>query len=264
VATARGSDPEALPAFLRFGAIPLAGALLFLLFLHLGFPYDRLAGRLADRLGRAAGSEVRITQLTPRLSLRGPGLEAAGVTVTPRTGLRIAIERAFFRPAWSVSWLRGDPALHVDLAGVDLAGLPLAAAFPGASLRGLAEIRLDFSHGEQGPDVSSRFDARDGALGLPGLAVPLPFTSFEGELRYGGESLLELASATLTGPLISVLASGKLGRGASFETSPLLLDLEISAQPGMQAPLQTAGLTLDPDGRKKLQLTGTPERPEIR
>jgi hypothetical protein len=264
VVAARRNDAETLPAFLRFVAIPLAGAGLFLLFLHLGFPYDRLAGRLTERLGRATESQIRIAELAPRLSLLGPGLQASGVTAITRGGARIDLERAFLRPAWSVSWLRGSPALHLDLTGVDLATLPLAAALPGTSLRGQADIGLDFVIGEQGPQGSSRFRARDGSLGIPAVPLPVPFTSFEGELRYGGESLVELGSATLTGPLISALASGTLGRGASVESSPLQLDLEITAQPDLQAPLRAAGIELGPDGKKKLQLTGTPGRPVIR
>jgi hypothetical protein len=263
VVAARRGDPEALPALLRFVAIPLAGGLLFLLFLHLGFPYDRLAGRVADRLGAATGSQIRISQLTPRLSLLGPGLDAAGITATPATGARIEIERLFLRPAWSLSWLRFRPAWHLDLTGVELATLPLAAVLPGVLLRGQAEIRVDFVPGEEGVEGTSRFRAIDGSLGVRGLP-PAPFTSFAGELRYGGENLLELADMTLEGPLISVLASGTLGRGASPETSPLLLDLEISAQPGMQAPLQAVGVSLGSEGRKKLQVTGTPGSPEIR
>ena len=260
---ARRSQAEELPAFLRFVVIPFAGGLCFLLFLHLGFPYDRLAERVAERLGRATQSQIRITELAPRLSLRGPGLDALGVTAIPGAGNRIELERAFLRPAWSLSWLRFRPAWHVDLLGVELANLPLAAVLPGVSLQGQAEIRVDFVPGEDGGEGTSRFSASDGSLGVRGLP-PAPFTSLEGELRHGGENLLELASLALEGPLISVLASGTLGRGASPETSPLLLDLEITAQPGMQAPLQAVGIQLGPDGRRQLKVTGTPGSPEIR
>jgi hypothetical protein len=94
--------------------------------------------------------------------------------------------------------------------------------------------------------------------------MPLPFTRFEGELRYGGESLLEIEDATLTGPLVSLQLEGRLGRGASVETSPLQLDLEYTAQPELKAPLAAAGIQLAPDGKGKLQITGTPTSPEIR
>jgi hypothetical protein len=264
VVAARGGQAEALPGLLRFVAIPLAGALLFLLFLHLGFPYDRLAGGLAERLGQATGTQIRFAALAPRLSLLGPGVEATGVTATLSAGERIEIERAFLRPAWSLAWLRGRPALHFDLTAVDLANLPLAGALPGASLEGKADLRVNLVLG--GEDLAADFDfsARDGSLALPGLPMAVPFTSFAGELALGGESLLELANVALEGPLVSALASGTLGRGASVASSPLAIDLEITAQPGMQAPLQAAGIELGPEGSRKLQLTGTPIRPEIR
>ena len=41
-------------------------------------------------------------------------------------------------------------------------------------------------------------------------------------------------------------------------------DLEITAQPALRAPLEAAGIALAPDGKGKLQLTGTPASPEIR
>jgi len=264
VVAARRDPAESLPALVRFVAIPLAGALLFLLFLHLGFPYDRLAERLADRLGQATQTQIRFGELAPRLSLLGPGLETVGVRATPPGGTPIEIERAFLRPAWSLAWLRGRPALHFDLTGVELANLPLAAALPGASLQGKADLRVDLVFGGETLEVGTRFSARDGGIGLPGLLAQVPFTSFAGELDYGGENLLELASTTLEGPLVQVLASGNLGRGASVADSPLQLDLDVTAQAGALPALQAAGLDLGPDGHRKLQLTGTPARPEIR
>jgi hypothetical protein len=253
-----------LRTLLRFVAIALAAGLCFLLFLHLGFPYQRLAGPVAARLGSATASEVRIARLAPRLSLRGPGLHAQDVTATPHGGRPIQLEGVFLRPAWSTAWLRGNPALHVELGGVELAELPLAAALPGVSLSGRAEIGLDLVAGE--PTSQASFDARDGSLALPGLPLALPFTSFEGELRYDGEgeSLLEVEAASLTGPLVSLELSGTVGRGASLETSPLQFELEISAQPELRGTLQAAGIALSPEGKGKLQLTGTPSRPELR
>jgi len=35
-------------------------------------------------------------------------------------------------------------------------------------------------------------------------------------------------------------------------------------QPGLRAPLQAAGITLAPDGTAKLQVSGTPGRPQVR
>jgi len=286
VVSAQRREAEGLPVLLRLVAIPLAGALLFLFFLHLGFPYDRLAGLVAAQLGRATQSQIQIAALTPRLSLGGPGLAATGVTAVTRAGARIEFERAFLRPAWPLSWLRGNPAVYLDvvgtlgeaqgvatlripgfhgqLRGIELAHLPLAAALPGGSLRGLADLNLDLEWGETGPEGSSGFEVRDGALGLPGLRVQVPFTSLIGELRFGGDNLAELANLVLEGPLVSARASGTLGRAERVEAAELKLDLDLTAQPGLRAPLQAAGIMLTPDGSAKLQVTGTPGRPQIR
>ena len=285
VAAVRG-QAEALPFLARFVAIPLVGLLLFLLFLHLGFPYDRLAGLVAAQLGRATQSQIEIAELTPRLSLGGPGLEATGLTAVTRSGARIQFERAFLRPAWSLAWLRGNPAIYVDLAGtlgeaqgvatlrrpgfrgelhgIELAHVPVGAALPGGSLRGVADVELDLALGEAGPEGSSDFQVANGALGLPGLALQIPFTSLVGELRLGGDNLAELANLELEGPLVSARASGTLGHAARVEAAELKLELDLTAQPGLRGPLQAAGIALAADGTAKLQVTGTPGRPQIR
>jgi hypothetical protein len=249
---------------MRFIAIPLAAVACFLLFLHLGFPYDRLGGRLEEQLEHATQYEIRIAELAPGLSLRGPGLNAIGVTAIPPDGSPIQLGDAFLRPAWSTAWLRGTPALHLDLMGVELAVLPLAAALPGASLQGQARIGLDLVLDAESSEGRTWFDARDGTLGLPGLPFGLTFTRFEGELRYGGESLVEIENATLTGPQVTLLLKGTLGRGATALSSPLQLDLEFTAQPELQAPLAAAGIALSEGGQGRLQITGTPASPEIR
>jgi type II secretion system protein N len=270
----------------RFVAIPLAGVLLFLCFLHLGFPYDRIADRLAARLGEATRSQVRIQAVSSGLSLAGPGLEATGVTFIGNDGARFDLERVFLRPAWSLAWLRGDPAVHVDatsllgaaqgvatlrrpgftgrLLAIDLARLPLAAVYPGTTLRGEAELELDLAQGDAGPEGSARITARDGVFSLPALPGPLPFTSFEAQLRFGGESFAQLSDATFTGPLLSARASGSLARAERPFEAPLALELELSPQPALRHALQTAGISLGPDGKAKLQVAGTPAHPTIR
>jgi hypothetical protein len=239
---------------------PLAGALLFLLFLHLGFPYDRLAWRLAERLGQVTQTQIRFGELEPRLSLGGPGLEVVGVTATPAAGAPIQIERAFLRPAWSLAWLRGRPALHIDLTGVDLANLPLAAALPQSSLQGQADLRLELVLGGETPEASGRFSARDGSLGLPGLPAPVPFTSFAGELAYGGEPP-RARGRDARGSLVSVLAGGSLGAAPA---SPALRCCwtSRSRRSPLQAPLRPPGSTRPEAGRSCTD--GYPGRPEIR
>jgi type II secretion system protein N len=285
VAAAR-READSLPAPLRLVVIPLAGLLLFLLFLHLRFPYDRLGGRIASQLGQLTQSQIQIGELAPRLSLAGPGLSARGVTAVTRSGARIQFERAFLRPAWSLAWLRANPAVFLDVAGplgeadgvatlrvpgfhghlrgIELAHLPLSAALPGSSLHGVADLAVDVEVGEAGPVGSTGFDVKNGQLGLPRLPIEVPFTSLVGELRFGGENLAELSGLVLEGPLVSARASGTLGRAARVEAGELKLTVDLTAQPGLRAPLQAAGIALAADGTAKLQVTGTPGQPQIR
>jgi type II secretion system protein N len=286
VVAAPRREADTLPALLRLVVIPLAGLLLFLFFLHLGFPYARLGDRVASQLGRLTQSQIQIGELSPRLSLAGPGLAASDVTAVTRTGARIEFERAFLRPAWSLAWLHGNPAVYLDVAGtlgeaqgvatlripgfhghvrgIELAHLPLSATLPGSSLHGLADLDLDLEVGEAGPEGTSGFAVKSGQLGLPGLPIQVPFTSLVGELRFGGANLAELSSLVLEGPLVSARASGTLGHAARFEGAELKLALDLTAQPGLRAPLQAAGIALAADGTAKIQVTGTPGRPQIR
>jgi type II secretion system protein N len=285
VVAARGSSAQSLPASVRWLALPLAGLLVFAFFLHRGFPYDRLGGALAARVAGATGAQVRIGELVPRFSLGGPGLEATGVDVTTAGGSRIAIERIFVRPAWSLAWLRANPAVRVDangsfgeahgvatlrvpgfrgsLKGIELAGLPLDTALPGALLRGPADLELDLEVGGSGPEGSARFAVGRGLLGFTGLPMQLPFTSFAGELRLGGGSWAELHGASLEGPMISATGGGSLGLAASLLEAPLALDLELTASPGLRPQLATRGVKLGPDGMGRLLLTGTLAQPRL-
>lgn len=284
--SAERRQAAALPVLLRFVAIPSAGALLFLLFLHLGFPYERLAARAAARLGQATQSQIEIGSLAAGFSLAGPGLAASNVTAVTRTGSILQLERVFLRPAWSLAWLRANPAVYVDAVGdfgeaqgvatlraagfhgrlrrVELAQLPVLAELPGAVLSGLADLDLDLESSEAGPEGSGAFEVRDGMLGVPGLPVPLPFSSLVGELRFGGENLAELSDLVLEGPLVSLRANGTLGHAASVAAAALQLHLELTAQPDARAPLQAAGIALAADGTTQLEITGTPGRPQIR
>jgi type II secretion system protein N len=286
VVAASRREAEGLPVLLRYVAIPLAGLLLFLFFLHRGFPYDRLADAIASRIGRATGAELRVGEVTPRLTLAGPGLETGRVAVVTRSGARIEIERALLRPAWSLAWLRANPAVCVDargsfgeaqgvvtlrvagyhgaLRGIELASLPLASALPGSKLQGRADLDLDLELGDAGPEGSSRFSASNGTLGLPGLPMPVPFTSFAGDLRFGGEHLLTLSGASLEGPLISATGGGTLARAESPLEAPLALELEITASPGLRRNLQPAGIQVGADGKATLQVTGTLAQPRLR
>ncbi len=96
------------------------------------------------------------------------------------------------------------------------------------------------------------------------MPVQVPFTSLVGELQLGGDNLAELSDLVLEGPLLSARAKGTLGHAAHVEAAELKLELDLTVQPGLRAPLQAAGIALAADGTAKLQVSGTPGRPQIR
>jgi len=106
-----------IPRPVVFVGGPLLYLLLLAFFVFLRFPYDRLADRVEAAVQAASGMEVVIGELGPHLGLLGPGFEARDVSLMPAQGGRIPLEHLRLRPAWSLSWLRGVPAVHVDALG---------------------------------------------------------------------------------------------------------------------------------------------------
>ena len=103
------------PRPLLYVGAPIAGVLLPTLFVFLGFPYDLFAPRLARQLSSATGSEIVIESIEPRITMAGPGMAARNVFVLRPDGASLSFDPLFVRPAWSTSWLRGDPSIHIDL-----------------------------------------------------------------------------------------------------------------------------------------------------
>lgn len=275
-----------MPRLLRVVGLPLVGVLLVLFFVYLGFPYERLARVVATEAGRLLGARVDIQEVGPRLALTGPGFEARGVRASWENGRRLQLERAAVRPAWSLAWLRGTPALYAelesplgtvegtwvsdgawygDVRALDLSAVPLEALWRGAGPEGRLDARVDLRWSESGPEGDVSFEAREGSLRLPDLPTALPYQRCRGVLVFGGESFVAVESFSLEGPLLSVKAKGTLGRAARFESSPLQLELELKAtQPGIQSILRSAGLRLGRDGSARVRVTGTPSAPLLR
>jgi type II secretion system protein N len=278
---------DRLPRVVRLGAIPLAGLLLVLFFVYLGFPYDQLGDFLAARLGRAAQGRVTIQNVTPKLALAGPGIEATGVRVVRSDGELLRIDRARLRPAWSLAWLRGDPALHAeieaplgaangtlilgdgrawagDLRGVDLSRLPIGSVWPGAALSGQVDATLDVALREQRPVGSCSFEARQGSLSLSTLPLDLPFETIRGDLQLGGTRLVEVQALHLEGPLLSADLTGSIGEAEAFADAPLRLVAELAADPPVRDALSQSGVRFGRNGKAKLRITGTPSQPSLR
>ena len=102
---------EALPRSLIAIGVPCAGVLLIALFLIRGFPYDKLGVLIANRIEQSHGIHLAVGDVGPALQLAGPALEGTQLRVTFPNRSPQQIDRALVRPAWSLSWLAGEPAL---------------------------------------------------------------------------------------------------------------------------------------------------------
>jgi type II secretion system protein N len=271
----RIAGPAALALFL----IPL--------FMYLRFPYDRLAEAIETRIERATGARVHLAELGPSLHLLGPGIAVTDVRVTHPDGATFSFERVKIRPAWSLSWLRGDPALYIamrsaageargtltlgaaprwsgDLFDLDVGRLPAAALTPGASLTGRADASIDIALEADGPVGSVRIVAREGSLEHPELLMALPFDALRGELRLGGEHRAEILSLDLESPLVTGSLKGVVGRSPQFETAPLRLEGSFTVSPEIRSALNAQGAQLGSSGSGKFVVTGTPARLVVR
>jgi len=189
---------EALPRPLIAIGVPCAGALLIALFLIRGFPYDKLGVLIANRIEQSHGIHLAIGDVGPALQLAGPALEGTQLRVTFPDRSPQQIDRALVRPAWSLSWLTGEPAFHVELespsgkadgtlrwnGGASWVGNirdarpelpPIADWIPIGGLEGTLEATLDVSMAETGLEGLVEFEIRDGSFSIPGFSGPLPF-----------------------------------------------------------------------------------------
>lgn len=284
-------NPDAgtrLPRSLLWIGVPVAGVVLVGFFFLLGFPYDLVRDALAAQLSAASGAQVAIQRLGPGLSPFGPELVADGVQVTLSDGTPLQVEHARLRPAWSLSWFSGTPALALDLAApeghlvgtawigsepgfdgelrdVALARLPLQRFVPDLVLAGVANLDVDLRSGEDGPLGQLTLEARDGSVGIPGLPVDLPYATLDGHADLGGESRVRVDRLVMDGPMLWVEASGTLGRGPRPETSPLEASLRLEVREQSVRPMLSGfGVRLDAQGRADVTIAGTPARPVVR
>jgi type II secretion system protein N len=277
-----------LPRWLRILGLPLAGLLIFTFFVIRGFPYELLTERIAEQVGTLLDAQVSIAELSPRLQLAGPALEAGGVQVVWRDGGVLRLDRALLRPAWSLSWLKLQPAVYTEMEGplggiegtlisgdggvggwdgqvreLDLSQLP-AGALSGLTLSGWADAEIDVVLGDAGPDGTATFFAREGSILLPDVPMPLPFDVCKGELVFGGDAFLSVEAFTLEGPLLSADVSGSVASAPAFANAAIALDIEVSTEPAIRAVLQSAGIRVGRDGNASLKVTGTPSAPVVR
>jgi type II secretion system protein N len=284
---ASGSGEAPLPRRLLTVGLPVAVLALVLLFLLLVFPYQRFREIAVARLAVATGASVTLDELDGGPSLGGPSLSATNLLLRWPDRRELLLERARVRPAWSFSWLRGEPALHLklrgpagsaagtvwpgpDLAfagrvrGVELSQLPLDHLVDPLPVLGRLDAELDLRTGPLGPTGWIRFQCRDGSIALPQLPFDVPFEEAEGELERAESGLIELRALELEGPMLSLTAAGSVG--ASPAPAQGTLDLAgqlVVTDPGMRQMIQPYGIRFDPEGAAQIRISGTLSRPVL-
>jgi type II secretion system protein N len=279
---------EALPRPLIVIGIPCAGVLLIALFLIRGFPYDKLGEVIAKRIEQSHGIHLVIGDVGPSLQLAGLAIEATQLRVAFPNRSPQQIDRALVRPAWSMSWLAGEPAFYVELESPSgnangtlrwngaaswvgtLRGArpelpPIADWIPIGGFEGTLEAALDVSMGEAGLEGFVEFEIRDGSISLPGLpATPLPFESLTAAMSLGGDAYVKLTSLSFEGPDASGSGSGKIGRAEPLERAPIGFEFQLNIKPKLSRAVRGGGVKVNNGGDALAKISGTVAEPKIR
>jgi len=280
------------PRWLVIASYPVAAIVLILFFIFLGFPYNQLALRLSQIVESKMDVQLRIGDLSPQLGLGGPGLAASEVHARIGDKRPIVLERLVLRPAWSLSWLRAQPAIHIDVTSevgdvsgtltvggsshwswdgtlehldLDLLPLEMIETFDlGGTLDATVDLQRALASAGGGLVGMVEFDLREGTFRTKGLPIALPFESFHGRLDFGGEKYITLSGAELQGPLLEGTLQGDVGYATASGAQPISID--VAFQLGDEGLASIFGAVARPgeDGRSHLQITGTLDSPVIR
>lgn len=284
------NDVGRFPRHVRWLGIIALGLALTLLFAVWLFPYPRLARALSDRSEALVGIQFHFNELGPTLGLGGIGIEATQVRATMPRGETLVIPRIALRPAFTLGWLTGNPALAVDLEGgglgklegdvslgatggfvgslerVALPLLPLEQAVAGLHMEGHVSGKVDVTLNAEGePEGHLDFEAVDGSIDAPGMPMGLPFKTFTGKLELGGEQYAIVEKLEFTGPMLYAKAVGNVGHSEQAGREPL--DMELKLRPvanGMLPALRELGIRAKAGQPTTLQITGTLSRPTFR
>ena len=276
-----------IPRPLLCAVTPILAVYLTATFVFLGFPYADLIPMIS-RLG--GDQNIRVGEIHPRLTIGGPGFSLREVVFSPNEMEPLIVDQFDIRPAWSTSWLRGEPALVIGLVsplvladGVltwadarrvegkieipDLALLPLPSdsslSFTGALI---AEGDLDIGIALDGESTGLiHFEATVGSASHANIPIPLDFESLSGDIELTGQSELILEDISIQGPIFSAQADGYIDTPQG--NVPLVMDIDLDVQvkaPAFRALLAGLGLPFDNEGRSSFNLGGTIQNPVIR
>lgn len=272
---------------LRGAGIAFGCVLLTLVFALAQFPWDRLTPWLVGQIERATGARMEIAHLGASWSTRGPAAELQGLVLHFPGEEPLAIERLRVRPAFSASWLAGEPALAIELAlaggqvwgtvwptgesgfdgsfeDIDTVELPPAFTPADLPLDGLLSGDADLRRRDGHWVGELSIYGEDGSLALPGLPIALPFDEFAANLSLGEDGNLSIEDGRFEGPLASFDATGTVALDAAGR--PGALDLVVRVRdidPSLQGIAESQGFLLNTSGGAEIVIRGTVDVPQI-
>jgi type II secretion system protein N len=286
--SASDETPPRLPRRLVAVVLPLALLVLVGIFLLALFPYGRFHELVVARLSQATGARVSLEHLEGGLSIGGPSLTATSLLLRWPDRRALLLERTSVRPAWSLSWLRGEPALHLEatgpagsidgsvwpssepafagqVRGIQLSLLPLDHLANPLPVLGRLDALIDLRTGPAGSIGEIRFEAREGSIALPSLPFDVPYQEAHGDVERSESGAFVVRELELTGPMLSASATGSIAANRRPEEGALDLEVDlVVVDPTLRSMVQSYGLQLDADGAARLQVSGTVSRPILR
>lgn len=125
------SDAGVLPAPFQGPLLVVLCVVLTLLLTLARFPFERVEPALRGLIAQATGARVTMDSLALRPSLGLVAVRAGTVELAWPGGTSVQAEQITLRPAWSTSWLRGQPAVHLSArnGSVTPSNIPLPVPF---------------------------------------------------------------------------------------------------------------------------------------
>lgn len=269
------------------GTIAAACALLTLLFIAHGFPYDALGVRTVAALEQSTGGHLEYANFRSVFTWAGPVLQWQDVTYRDADGNQLEFERARIRAGWSFAWLAGTPVLHVELTGpggriaglvrngaepgfrgtleqLDMAAIPSDWLGPQVHVTGRVDGEVDVRLGEVRPVGTLRLQGHDGSLGGGPLNIGIPFDQLIAHIALGGDHHARVETFRMEGPLLVADVTGTVGAAATLWDAPLELAAEIDADAAMLHALEELGFGSVKPGVSTLEIRGTAGSPQVR
>ena len=260
-------------------------ALVTLVLVVAGFPYERLATRVLVGVEAATGARITHAGATRTLGWTGPVYTWSGVHLRSARGAVLEADRLSLRLAASPAWLRGVPTFDVafdgpaggaegtvqlgsragfagELRDLDLAALPRPLRVAGLEVSGRIDGQVDLAASE-GWAGRVAIAVRDGSLRGAGLADPLPFGRLAVRASLAPGHRAEIAELELVGPLLRAHVTGRVGPARTVHDAPLDLALEIDADPRAYGLLRRFGIRVTREGPQTFRVDGRVAAPRV-